>query len=607
VRVSGQLSFRSVTYSEIPLEIWDESPPARDSFVLIPPHEHVFLVKQVTGDTVTVASGSGEAAEFPLRPLTFVEICAPSQYLCKLFTVPAVSGSYGALADGPELTTDAASIWSFFGSNAVNERELERLKSGCRLTSVFEEDVPPLEQILTEQVAPGLREVIREGVSDGRFPSHRLLLRLFDFPALSFFDSDFGPLPPPQVAHALRGRSPFCGKCLPIPDVCVWHYEQLHRVKATSIIRLWERDNFAPISRAKAAHFVVFCDAAFTRTLVRAFMRTLVHFYSLFNFGALTEYAKSDPYSFHRPVDVRIAVQAFLAAHPCIELSSTPLVVFTIDDGHIGQDFHPPINHMPVPPALVRSMDSTAIKALAFRLYAQLRTYFSLQCDKPQVEQLFFGYRYQPPFALGRTDDTAITIHIAWNCHAGIAIATDDVGTALAELKMPGFEDVRRFVTELRSALAPLRTTFTVGIAGELLYESELDAFSHFPDGVFVFSIFPCASVQVAVDPECSEDIYVRIGTEQAYGDAGESAEPIVSAVVLAKGHCPYTMSLYIEPRTRGNSDSLGWLAGEFSKLSWLSVMPGRERRVTALPPHFAALLRRTRFSSLPLSRFEFL
>jgi hypothetical protein len=66
-------------------------------------------------------------------------------------------------------------------------------------------------------------------------------------------------------------------------------------------------------------------------------------------------------------------------------------------------------------------------------------------------------------------------------------------------------------------------------------------------------------------------------------------------------------MSLYVDPRKRGRVDSLEWLAGEFSKISWLSVMPGRERRVSALPPHFAALLRRTQFSSLPLSRFEFL
>jgi hypothetical protein len=321
----------------------------------------------------------------------------------------------------------------------------------------------------------------------------------------------------------------------------------------------------------------------------------------------LLPYPKLESYNFLRIADIRLRIQAFLAEQPLAEFSNIPILVFAIADGAFGQTFRPHINLVTIFPSIVHSMKIIEIKALAFHIYSQIRTYFSFQTPFPELEQLFFGYRYEPPFVLGRPDESTIVIHFAWNSTAGLAIATDDTGAILTELQLMSVSDIGRFIGALRRQLTGLHPIFSLGIMGEFLYDTDLTNLSRMGDGVFIYSILPCSAVQITTDFDCNEDVYVRVPQEQIHSDGGECAPPLASAIVLAKGHCSYQMSLYVEPRKKQSGDSLEWLAGQFSRLSWLSVLPGKERRVAALPPHFAALLRRTQCSVASCSRFEFL
>jgi hypothetical protein len=368
------------------------------------------------------------------------------------------------------------------------------------------------------------------------------------------------------------------------------------------VISLWEKDGFSPVNQAKSAHFVVFCDSAIPRSSVVSYMRNLSHFYSLFGFGELIPYGKYESFNFHRLADIRLSVQAFLNDQRLVEFQSVPVLVIAICDNAFGQDFQPRVNFTHVFPRAVRTLDATGSKALCFRLYAQFRSFISLPAWSSQVDQLFFGYRYAPPFLLPRPESGRISVHGAWHRPSSISLWTDDTGSTLAQVSLASIGDVARYIAGLRVGLEPLDVTFSLGLVGEILSMADVGPLQAV--GALIFTILPAAHVQAT--PDGLNDIFVGRPMEQAFGDAAAAAPPLASAVVVAPGHCGYSMSLYVNAGRRRPDEALEWLAEQFSNLSWLSVLPGREGRVAALPPHVAALLRRTRSATLPMARFEF-
>jgi hypothetical protein len=253
-------------------------------------------------------------------------------------------------------------------------------------------------------------------------------------------------------------------------------------------------------------------------------------------------------------------------------------------------------------------MDSTEIQGICFQLYAQLRSYFSIPCENPVLEAIYFGFRYQPPFILPRARDDRLNVHVAWDPTSGISIWTDDIGSTLNEIPVKNASELGRFITGLRFGLEDVDVQVSVGILGDAVSEAHLHALLQAQLGAFVVSVMPAGAVQVARDLGFENDVVILAGPEYACAAAPPGPTPVAAGTLMSRAHGSYGVALYSNPRRElADDDALAWVAQEFSNLSWTSVRPGAETRTVALPSHFAALMKTIRFPTLPYVRLEFI
>jgi hypothetical protein len=609
VRVGGSFLFRTLAYSRVPMHIGMKAAPPRDSFVLVPPHQHAFQVRQVSGDAMTVCSITRDQHSFSVAESQFVMLLKPTDFLSRLFNCHRATQTCGMLPDCFQIKFSAADL-PLVSREAESARVLARLKGSNGLVSVFEEPSPGIEEILTEQVPDQkVRAKIRHAISPRPLlPSPRVSLSFFESTTLHCFSFDFVDSRPPAWPSHLVTQSGFEGRRLGIPALLVRRNEGPHSVAATSAISQWDKEHFAPISGPKPAHYVVLAESSLPRLLVQLFVRSIAHFYSRLEFGELRPLTRRDTFTFCLPEDVRRGVQFFQRDNRLAEFQQHPVIIFALSDIAFGADSRPRAHVCQLPTSLIQRMDSTEIQCICFQLYAQLRSYFSIGCNKPILEAIYLGFRYQPPFILRRAHDDRLNVHVAWDPTSGISIWTDDIGSTLSEIQLKNPSEFDRYITSLRLGLEGVYVQISVGILGDAVSETHLPGLIQAQIGAFVVSVMPAGAVQVARDLGFENDVFILAHVEYASAAPPPGPSPVAAGTIVSRAHAAYAVALYSNPRRDlADDDALAWIAQEFSNLSWTSVRPGAETRTVAIPPHFAALMKAIRFPTLPYLRLEFI
>jgi hypothetical protein len=324
----------------------------------------------------------------------------------------------------------------------------------------------------------------------------------------------------------------------------------------------------------------------------------------MFGFGKLspTKYHQSDWYE---PVEaIYIKVDEFFRSQPETQFRESPLLCFIIAPRTYDPAFDPPALITWIAPQTVTAATHTDLRTIAFVLYSRIRIFTppATECD------LFYGFRYQPPFLLRRSGDV-MRIHIAWDPLTHMTAWIDDIGSVLAV--RPGVEivNLRRIVSELKDQFADIDIEVTLSVLGEGITEEQFgfleNRVSVENERMSVYAISPAPAVQVCFGQEFEDDALLIEKREQIW--EGEFRQPLATGFVISKKKPAWMCSLYESESRESPPTVLFDFVKEMSSLSWLSVKPGAEKRTVSYPPHIAALLSQNGTDTRIVGRFEFL
>ena len=250
-----------------------------------------------------------------------------------------------------------------------------------------------------------------------------------------------------------------------------------------------------------------------------------------------------------------------------------------------------------------------------------------------ETSTLFFGFRYKPPFLLGRNteeftghdildvkDDekrksNSMTIHIAWDEATKMSSWIDDTGSILHVLPRTDFNTIHRLINDASLLLSGMELKFTLSILAEgissELYKEISETFGQAMNNFTLFAVSPAPTVQVLFEEQFDEDAVIFASAEQFLENinGNEYMKPQSTCYVVAHTLPAYSVSLYSNPvwNWKPANEIVFEYAKQMSHLSWLSVKPGSEVRTISYPPHICALLRKTGAYVKRVSRYEFL
>lgn len=241
---------------------------------------------------------------------------------------------------------------------------------------------------------------------------------------------------------------------------------------------------------------------------------------------------------------------------------------------------------------------------------------------------LFFRYRYQPPFSLKRAENeqNGMDIHVAWDCTSKKAVWINDVGDIFHNTEARVLNDITLRIHSILSSSSysnQLINKITISIFSEYIGDSILEPFKKLRRQVDIYSIFPAPSISAKFEDDLQDDIVIFDELEIINGLHSEKsnlipvdipeghnnellfelpAQPEASCYVISRNRQAYKVSIY----RGGGKERLLEFVRSMSYLSWLSVKPGHENRTSSFPPHMNALMQLNQSPCSFISKFEF-
>ncbi|KAH0801418.1 uncharacterized protein GO595_006013 [Histomonas meleagridis] len=577
--------------------------------VLIPPFEHPFKVVEILSKSFDVISVEKKKYSFKI-PTKIANLTKPPLLLASFFYVEQV---FKPISNLDLVEFDRFTIEDINKCFTDMNLSSNRTPSNQYPTDFLEPPEPSTSQILSEQITDfNVRLRIAQALGEqAQFPSKRASLKCIVTNFLSYFrlEVGFSTVIPPRSAYSFLNNSPIQHVQLGIPNILVNHNGFLEEVKASSVIDNWISEHYLPISGPKDCKYVVFSPNTIPRTLLISFMKSFMHTYNMFGFGKLQPYS-SNAYYFVPENSIDSTAIEFYQNNPLSQFQQIPFITFIVGYPFHDSDFLPHSIVTNIFPPLVYSCTQLGLQSLAFIVYSRIRLFSPTPIGMINTIQnyavpIIFGFRYQPPFLLPRygTNSRSISFHFALDIKTNKCAIIDDIGSILHILNLNSLQYLSALIDDCKKLVEQNVSQITVSILSEGLTENFLNDFKNIIPNVLLFSVFPSSCVQGKFENDFDSDTIIFDELEQSFSSDEVLVDPIETCYVLSKIHPPYKVSLY----AAGDRNDLLNYVELMSKLSWLSVKPGEEKRTISYPPHICALLRKNRCETIVLSRFEFL
>lgn len=633
------------------------SPPKIGSYILLPPHEHPFCVISTSRSNMTIRSVENKTMTVDTSTTIFILITKPCVLMSKFFMIDS------SLTENEFSSTASNSIshqqnYSFHKKpefkvqyfkpvefHDYSEEEIDAFlndifsESSSVSTEIIYQDQATIDcpKLTTDQILSQIviekseREIIKQCIGDGELPSIRVNLKLPISTFLSFFRFDFGfaDVKPPFHAQNLMS----CSSCrydkLGIPSVLVNYGGKIKSIPANTVIDQWEEQRIQPISGPKSSHFVVFSLSSIKPSAVKLFFTQFINTYNMLNFGTLSPLQHDEPFHFLTFEEMPIEINSFFSKNSQTQFQQYPVLSFIVAPPIYNTDFTPHSIVSYVRPESIFSATEDDLKTLAFVVYSRIRTFKPcpfgmIDIGTHETSILFFGFRYEPPFLLGRKkndelgmhqNENSMTIHIAWDEMTKKSSWIDDTGSILHVLPNTDFNRIHSLINDAIQLFHGIELKFTLtilaeGISSEL-YKEISDSFGQTMNSFTLFAVSPAPTVQVLFEEQFDDDAVIFAPAEQflqSYSGT-EYMKPQSTCYVVAHTLPAYSVSLYSNPafNWKPADEFVLEYAKQMSHLSWLSVKPGSEVRTISYPPHISALLRKTGAYVKRVSRYEFL
>ena len=632
LRRNKMLCMRTMTKGSLDFVVESRNPVPVGSFVLVPPYEHPFYVLSYSpqAQTLSLLSVEKERMTIELGSTQFVLITRPPVQMASFYKTEQDSRETAPRGDcqfkAKELFDfTQEDIESFIAARFANDDEAHEEGKRGALESFLDYPELSVEQVVSQIVSdPAARGPIIECLGKlGTLPSHRFELHIRAASFLSFFRFEFGfsDVKPPYHAQSLVHGSSCIYERLGIPQVLVGCDGKITEVSASSVVDEWVEKFYQPISGPKSGHYIVVCSPEVPIEHAKLFFRQLSDIYRLHEFGKLTPFPRFDAH-YSIPVDEMgsFIMRLFYEDQSLSEFQQFPLLTFIVGPPIYDPSFRPCSILSYVRPESIGTASRKEIAAFAFVVYSRIRNFsptpFGMISLAPvslgEAATFFFGYRYQPPFLLPRSDNRNVTMHVAWDHVQNMSTWMDDIGSVLQFLPESPLD---RLVQTMRSCIDMLpgvTVRFTVsvlaeGISRRLLHHIE-SALGPLLSSTTIFAVSPEPTVQVLFKEEFQDDAVIFSAAQQFRASSDDEFEPpLATCYVVAHTLPAYGVSLYTKPATGTPEDTVRAYAKHMSHMSWLSVKPGSENRTISYPPHVCALIRKNTPSTTILSRYEFL
>ena len=536
LRFRDRLRFRILILTNLQIQIDTQSPLKERSIILISPFEHPFLVISSTTTQITVQYVDESIHTFTRSEITISQILKPS---------PSLIGAYQDLKTIRSLITPSSETFSQmcqsgsksfaiskeelhdFFQKKIDEQAKKEMEELQIESSEFEDLPASIDVILSEQI-PDLE--LRMQISKSLkplclFPSKKQDVLISITPYDTFYERNYGisKMSIPTLPSPFFTKTTVQSIKIEIPNVIVAQKGQLFEASAKNVIKNWINELYRPISGPKNAHFVVFADSLLRENHTKQFFSHLTHTYSLLGFGELTIYPKINAFFFSNPEDVKNNVFSFMRKNQQLEFSTFPTVIFIIVDKDYSHSIRLNMPTILISPHDVNVGNFDYFKLISFHIYSRIRIRspepdldLSDFQDCPQTSppnnlhkfkplDIFFGFRYQPPFLLQRIQDTVLILYVFWDPISTESVWTDDTGSTLHSTKMKNLFTIIATYEELKKVFNDIKLILSIGIFFDNVSPKFIESLIHVPN-VNLFTINPAPFVQVSFSTKVDED-----------------------------------------------------------------------------------------------------
>ena len=646
--------------------------PANDSFVLIPPFEIPCKVMNTQGTKITAATPNGQKKIIDTNKNIYFLISEPSKMLRSLFTTRnaghslstfRLKSSYSSRSIDKDTirikpinlqTTTTESSLSFFAekfSKKPNISESKKETIDSEKTVLID---PPLnfQDKITEVILDNekLRKIVSWSI--GAYP-------MTSETAVNFGSIEEPPTISPQLMetfcddfysfayteiHILGDY--FCSKASPIlidnPTIKV-NVDGKNQEQSIPTLIDWEKYKFMPLYLPKDGEYFVFYEKGVRKDAVIDYFQQLTHSYAQLGFGKMVRFNLSYPPFVETEVgQARNKADNFYQEHQ-VEFNRVNHPIIYIITNSVNQHTVY-LNKLRygmrvLTPEKVNYSTDEDYKEEAFKLYAMIRCqqngpenqYSSKSSPPLELNNFFFGHRYQHPFLIYRKEDI-VNIHIFINPTNDYIIICDQVGSALQKLKVPDtIPTLKKIMHELKNLCGytiqiNFLLTYLTEFVDEFLFKKASELEADFKQNFYLFNLYPAPYIQCTITDEYQNDVFIETSPELSHlpktlpnpSERGikpnerialgnlKIVNPVKSGFVLTHKHQHYQIGLLSCPAISDPAFVMKLYRTQLVGLSWLTARPNYPKRAYSFPPPIAMLLSQTDHPSSLYARFPF-
>lgn len=629
VRIQGRLRFRTLVLNELKIQIDCKSSIKPQSIVLISPFEHPFFVIDSNDIQITAQYVDKTIHTFSKSEIRVSRVLKPSPSLfCAFQDIGTIksnsttsSESFSQIYEtGSNFVLSEEELRDFFNEKIESKykKELEEMQIE---SSEFKDSPATIDVILTEQI---MDSKFRKQVSNTLkplclFPSKKQDVTLSITQYDTYYEKNYGlsKMSVESVPKSIYSKASIPSIKIEIPNVIVAQKGQIFEISAKNVIKSWIPDMLRPISGPKNAHYKVYADSILSENHTKQFLSELIHEYSLLGFGKLDAYSKEYPFCFSNPEEIKGHISTFIGENKLLEFNKYPTIIFIFVDKEYRKSIQPNMHTIFIDPHYVNDSNIEYFKELSFHVYSQIRIF----SDIPSIEvvdiiktfnpknfiptDIFFGFRYQPPFLLQRMQANTLIIRVFWDPISTETVWTDDAGSTLHVVKMKNLSAITSAFDDLLKVFNDIKLILSIGIVADCISPRIIDSVKNMSN-INLYTITATPYVQVYRSSKFKEDSIIFTNYEQTSTIPDGNVKPLLSCFVVSKRFPSYQLSLYFTSNSN-QMDTLKSIATNLSNLSWLSVKPGSEKRTVGYPPGLNLLFQKMPANSHAVNLFEFL
>lgn len=615
------ISCRRFTTSKLQSFLSKKSTLKPNTLVLLPPYSNPFYVESCSAGKSKLVSIDKKRILIDNKDLTFVTLTKKPKFFFKLSDTRKSSdllkyNTKKKIKINPsffgEIDNEIDEFFSkkFCSSEKSNSFSNEKEQQKDEIT--FGKSSPL--QLLNETVGnPEERRALRRILSqNARFPEPSPVLTLPQIPFISTLSTDIAlPYPPPKLNFSLNHAVPITGRHTGIPDCAVNCRGDKYKLPANTVFQNWQEGCFSPINGQKNIFFAVFCidSDASSATM---FFRELSSVYNALGLGNLQPIQEAFVSTNERDINHEIRKK-----FPRTEFDTQQPMCFIVHPFLYDADIEEHVITTMIAENVIQEHNIEMIKCLALSVYTRIREinpapYGKLVFGPDEFASLFFGFRYCTAFSIERkVAEDSLRLHIAWDPETRISAWSDDACNCFHINKPMDIEGIKQTFLTIKKQLQNVNIGIVMTIVAEGINEEQYNEFmqeelSDISDFSLI-SVYPVPSAQADFHTVFDDDIVVIAPNERTFDSPpGGYLMPLSTGFVVPHHLTPYQVSIFSHQKD-DDQTALFEISQELSYMSWTSATFSQDKRISALPLHIRALLRRTKKPTLSVARFEFL